>query len=84
MNKERRKSIETKALDFTIIGNQLYKKGHDHQLQLCANEKEYLPILAQAHSGIAGGHLSTETITKAILMLGIWWPTLIQDANAYV
>ena len=76
MNKRRQKAIEMEALDFTLIGNQLYKKGKDHQLQLCANEMEYLPILAQAHSSIVGGHFSLETIAKAILMLGIWWPTL--------
>ena len=50
MNKRRQKAIETEALEFTLIGKQLYKKGQDHQLlRLCANEKEYLPILAQAH-----------------------------------
>ena len=32
MNKQRRKAIKMEALDFTIIGNQLYKKGQDHQL----------------------------------------------------
>ena len=84
MNRRRRKAIEIEALDFTIIGNQLYKKGQDHQLRLCANEKEYLPILAQAHLGIASGHFSAETMAKAILMSGTWWPTLFQDARAYV
>ena len=84
MNKQRRKAIEIEALDFTIIGNQIYKNGQHHQLRLCANEKKYLPILAEAHLGIAGGHFSTKTTAKAILMLGIWWPTLFQDAHAYV
>ena len=80
----RQKAIETEALDFTLIGNQLYKKGQDHQLRLCANEKEYLPILAQAHFGIAGGHFSAETTAKAILITSLWWPTLFQDTHAYV
>ena len=39
ISKQRRKAIEIEALDFTLIGNQLYKKGLDHQLRLCANEK---------------------------------------------
>ena len=84
MNKRRQKAIETKALDFTLIGNQLYRQGRDHQLRLCANEREYLPILAQAHSSIAGGHFFAKTTAKAIMMSGIWWPTLFQDAHAYV
>ena len=65
MNKQRRKAIEAEALDFTIIGNQLYKRGKDHQLRLCANEKEYLSILAQDQLGIAGDHFSIETTTKS-------------------
>ena len=40
--------------------------------------------MAQAHSGIAGGHFSAETTAKAILMTGLWWPTLFQDTHAYV
>ena len=74
MNKRRRKSIETKVLDFTIIRNKIYKRGI---LWLC-HEKQYL---AQAHSSIVGGHFS---VAKAILMSRIWWPTLSQDNYAYV
>ena len=68
MNKRQRKAMKMEALDFTLIGNQLYKKGQDHQRRLCANETEYLPILDQAHSSIAGGHFSAKTMAKAILI----------------
>ena len=84
MNKKRQKAIKIEALDFTLIGNQLYKREQDHQLQLCSNEKKYLPILYQAHSGIAGGPFSSKTTAKAILMSRISWPTLFQDAHVYV
>ena len=43
-----------------------------------------MPILGQAHSGIAGGHFFANTTAKAILLLELWWPKLFQDANAYV
>ena len=72
VNKKRQQAIQTKSMAFTIIGTKLYKRGKDHQLRLCANKKEYLPILAQAHEGIAGGHFYEDTTTKAILMLEIW------------
>ena len=73
-----------KAMDFILIGNKLYKQGKDHQLWLCANKKEYLPILDQSHASIASGHFSANITTKAILMSKIWWLILFQDANAYV
>ena len=84
MNKQRRKAIETKSMDFTIIGTQLYKRGKDRLLRLRANKKEYFPILAQAHVGIASGHFFANITAKSILILGIWWPTLFQDTMAYV
>ena len=65
MNKWRQRAIDTKAMYFTFIGTQLYKQGNDHQLRLYDNEKEYLPILAQAHAGIAGGYFSADTTIKA-------------------
>ena len=67
-----------------MIENQLYKRGKDQQLRLCAMEQEYVPILQQAHSGLAGGHFLAETTAKAIMMSGIWWPTLFNDAKEYV
>ena len=85
MNKRLRKSIEIEAMDFTLIGTQLYKCKKDHQLRLCINKKEYLSILAQAHANIVGGHFSTDTTAKAILMPKIWWPTLFHNnATMYV
>ena len=30
MKKQKRKTIGIEALDFTIIGNQLYRRGQDH------------------------------------------------------
>ena len=56
VNKRRQKAIEKKALDFTIIGNQLYKRGKDHQLWLCTNEKEFLPILHSKWSFLSKNH----------------------------
>ena len=40
--------------------------------------------MAQAHANIGGGHLSVDTTARVILTSRIWWPTLFQDANAYV
>ena len=34
--------------------------------------------------GIIGGHFFADTTTKVILMSRLWWPTLFQDATAYV
>ncbi|MCO5587012.1 hypothetical protein L7F22_040957 [Adiantum nelumboides] len=84
MSKRCQRAIETKARDYSLIGNQLHRKGKDQHLRLCANEDEYLPILEQAHARLAGGHFSSETTARAILMADICSPTLFADAKEFV
>ncbi|MCO5549244.1 hypothetical protein L7F22_002711 [Adiantum nelumboides] len=84
MSKQHQRAIEIEARDYSLIENQLYGKGRDQHLCLCANEDEYLPILEQAYVGLARGHFFSETTARAILMVGIWWPTLFADAKEFV
>ena len=80
----RKRAIEVDADSYALIGGQLYKRGPDNNLRICAAENEYIAILEQAHKGISGGHFSAETTAKSILADGIWWPTLNLDVEAYV
>ena len=41
-------------------------------------------MLEQAHAGLSGGHFSADTTAKAIMMAGLWWPTLFSDAVEFV
>ena len=72
----RKRAIDIEAHSCTLIGNQLYHGEKDQQLQLCVTKVEYIPMLEQAHVGLAGGHFSSTTTARAIMTLGIWWPTL--------
>ena len=83
MRKQRQNTIEVETESFAFINDQLYKRDKDNQLRTCAKKVEYISILKQAHAGLAKGHFSVKTIAKAILMLGIWWPTLIGDAKEF-
>ena len=80
----RKRTIEIEARSYILIGNQLYHRGKDQQLRLCVTEAEYIPILEQAHVGLAGGHFSSTTTTKEIMTLGLWWLALFQDAEEFV
>ncbi|MCO5564540.1 hypothetical protein L7F22_018202 [Adiantum nelumboides] len=84
MSKCCQRAIETEGRDYSPIGNQLYRRGKDQHLRLCANEDEDLPILKQAHVRLAGCHFLSEITTRAILMAGIWWPTLFVDAKEFI
>ncbi|MCO5569821.1 hypothetical protein L7F22_023535 [Adiantum nelumboides] len=84
MNTSRVRAINKEAEDYVLIKDNLYKRGKDGQLQMCATEEEYVPILQQAHSRQARGHFSAKKMAKSILYAGIWWPTLFMDAEEFV
>ncbi|MCO5570501.1 hypothetical protein L7F22_024223 [Adiantum nelumboides] len=84
MTPSRVRAITKEAEDYVLIKDNLYKRGKDGQLQMCATEEEYVPILQQAHSGQAGGHFLAEKMAKSILYAGIWWPTLFMDAEEFI
>ena len=48
MSRTRMRAIETEAREYSLIGNQLYKRCADNELRMCATEVEYIPLLEQA------------------------------------
>ena len=53
-------------------------------MRRCVREDEFILILDEAHSGIAGGHFAAETTARKVLQAGLWWPTLFNDAVEFV
>lgn len=41
-------------------------------------------MLEQAHARLSRGHFSIDTTAKAIMMVGLWWPTLFSDVTEFV
>ncbi|MCO5604952.1 hypothetical protein L7F22_059127 [Adiantum nelumboides] len=78
------RTITKEAENYILIEDNLYRRGKDDQLRMCAAEEEYVLILEQAHSGQAGEYFSADKTAKAILVAGIWWPTLFMDAEEFV
>ncbi|MCO5580152.1 hypothetical protein L7F22_034019 [Adiantum nelumboides] len=84
MRKSRVRRITKEVENHVLIDDNLYRREKDDQLRMCATKEEHIPILEQAHSGQAGGHFSANKTGKAILVAGIWWPTLFMDAEEFV
>ncbi|MCO5558197.1 hypothetical protein L7F22_011776 [Adiantum nelumboides] len=84
MNTSKVRAITKEEENYVLIKDNLYKRGKDGQLRMCATEEEYVPILQQAHSEQVGGHFLAEKMAKSILYAGIWWPTLFMDAKEFV
>ena len=84
MSKKRQRYLEKYAQEFSIIANQLYHRGKDGNLRICVAKSEYVPVLTHARSYASDGHFSTDVTTKAIMRVGLWWPTLYKDAVEFV
>ena len=70
--------------DYEVIANQLYKRRKDKQIRLCVTKAKYVRVLEQAHASLIGGHFSTDTTAKAIMMARLWWPTVFKDVEEFV
>ena len=57
--------------------------GPDEILRRCVLEHEKPLILAEAHSGAAGGQYAGKATAQKILTAGLWWPTVHKDAREY-
>ena len=77
MSKVRQRYLQKQAADFCMIANQLHHRGKDDQLRICVTENEYLGVLEQ-------GHFSASVMAKTIMRIGLWWPTLMQDAEVFM
>ncbi|MCO5551824.1 hypothetical protein L7F22_005327 [Adiantum nelumboides] len=64
-----------------MLAERLYKQGTDQIHRLCIKIHERDLYLKQAHSRQAGGNFSADKMAKAILVAGIWWPTLFMDVE---
>ena len=83
MTTQQKKQLVVRTVDFTLIAGPLYKVGPDEILCRCFLEHEKPLILAEAHSGEAGGHYAGKTTALKILIAGLWWPTIHKDAREY-
>ena len=83
MTTHQKKQLVVRAANFTLIEGQLYKMGPDEILRRCVLENENPLILAEAHSGAAGGHYEGKTMAQKILTAGLWWPRIHKDVREY-
>jgi hypothetical protein len=82
-NSKQVEALLRRSAPFTLIGETLYKQGHDGILRRCLNPSEVPLILEGCHSDACGGHFAGESTARKALLAGYWWPTLFKDAHSY-
>ncbi|XP_042432942.1 uncharacterized protein LOC122019550 [Zingiber officinale] len=72
--------LKKRARQFTLIGDQLYKRAFSRLLLKCVRSEGIEYILKEVHQGFCGGHLGGRALARKILLAEYFWLTLQEDA----
>ncbi|XP_025640747.1 uncharacterized protein [Arachis hypogaea] len=78
-NVENPKLFQRRASFFTIIGDDLYRRGFSRPLLKCLGKEEADLAMEETHEGICGTHIRGWSLATKILRAGYYWPTLRKD-----
>ncbi|RDX96131.1 Retrovirus-related Pol polyprotein, partial [Mucuna pruriens] len=72
------------ATKYTILGQQLYRRGFSFPLLRCLEEEESSYVLKEVHEGAYGTHIGGRALASKIARAGYYWPTMKKDCMDYV
>nr|KAJ0195164.1 hypothetical protein LSAT_V11C700370690 [Lactuca sativa] len=74
------RKIRIKAPLYALINGELYQKGFTTPWLKCVDQAKGMEALQEAHAGQEGAHEGARALTGKVLRMGIYWPTVHQDA----
>ncbi|XP_077237289.1 uncharacterized protein LOC143878961 [Tasmannia lanceolata] len=77
--REARKVIQ-RAARFSLDGENLFKRSYTLPYLKCLRPSDATYALQETHEGICGEHLGGKALAIKVLLRGLYWPTLRQDA----
>ncbi|XP_077248664.1 uncharacterized protein LOC143888195 [Tasmannia lanceolata] len=72
--------VVQKAVRFSHDGENLYKRSYTLSYLKCLRPSDASYSLQETHEGICGEHLGSKALSIKVLLRGLYWPTLRQDA----
>jgi len=76
--------MRRKASRFTLVGEELYKRGFSNPLLKCVTNHQAQYIMEELHTGICGLHSGSRIMAARVLRAGYYWPTIKEDCEKYV
>ena len=83
-NPEEAKKIQKCAARFTVLNDELYKRGYSQPYLRCIEEEEAKYVLEEVHGGVCRDHMRAKSLVRKIMRTGYFWPTMQQDAVEFV
>ncbi|RDY09021.1 hypothetical protein CR513_06679, partial [Mucuna pruriens] len=72
------------ATKYTILGQQLYRRGFSFPLLRCLEEEESSYVVKEVHEGVCGTHIGGRALASMIGRAGYYWPTMKRDCMDYM
>jgi hypothetical protein len=67
--------LQRRALAYTIINSELYKRSVSGIFQKCIESEEGIELLREIHQGECGHHASSRALVAKAFRHGFYWPT---------
>ena len=83
-NPEEARKIQKCAARFTVLNDELYKRGYSQPYLRCMEGEEAKHVLEEVHGGVCGDHMGAKSLVRKIMRTGYFWPTMQQDATEFV
>jgi len=83
-NPEEAKKIQKWATRFTVLNDELYKRGFSQPYLRCIEEEEAKYVLEEVHRGICGDHSGPKSLVRKIMRAGYFWPSMQQDTTEFI
>ncbi|KAG4921696.1 hypothetical protein JHK82_050655 [Glycine max] len=77
LDKEAKRLDFGKALKYTMIGGELYRRSFNRFLLKCINQVESMRLMREIHEGLCVAHISGPMMM--LIRHGYYWPTITID-----
>jgi hypothetical protein len=77
------RKVRRQALQYTVVGDELYKRTMDGVLLMCLGEKRAKVAMGEVHEGMCGTHQLAHKMRWMLKRVGFYWPSMISDCFKY-
>ena len=75
-NPEEAKKVQKRAAQFTVLNDELFKRGFSQPYLRCIEEEEANYDLEEVHGGIYSDHSRLKSLVRKIMRTGYFWPSM--------
>ncbi|VFQ75007.1 unnamed protein product [Cuscuta campestris] len=75
------RKVKLRAPRFQVLDGKLYKRAFGGPLLRCLTNREAERVIAEVHEGVCAAHQMSRTLSQRIILLGYYWPTIVQDCE---